>query len=542
MVSQIATDHKVVLQGVGTSQLNGKPNLVIGNSQPIILQRTEQNFIGKILAELASDRAVQALTGRINPTTPNQVLTFLQPVHRTFYVAVLEIACDPFENLYLQSRLDSQKIDSAGLVVRRLSIDSQGKQQRQGWRQQERKIQGWLPFASPQEENLDPDPQRRRSPFTSGYSELEKLLFPANPVLAESVSPLFVAPPEICQATGRTILYGLIPVTSFEVSEAPPQTPTFDNPETLEQINETILEMLPYYFRPSNETNRGREEPNSNVKLDFQAANPQENARTSKGKALNVFIATLQQLKYQFHLFEPTPESNTFFNELNRIILNPNTTDAEPLGNFLRRATQVLVDQQPGLQIKMPDRWPVMNNSRIAIIISCIRTILMQRLAALTAGEGRFDELGRQYQVRAFVRLKQANDCQHEPIWSDYSNPFTIAPWYENSNLPPIKVVLPDVLDANTLKNLKPSVSFSVPPKLFNFLQNNEDAKALLQGNGKNADSGGIAWICSFNIPIITLCAYIVLNIFLQLFNLLFWWLPLIKICIPIPKKVFPNK
>jgi hypothetical protein len=41
--------------------------------------------------------------------------------------------------------------------------------------------------------------------------------------------------------------------------------------------------------------------------------------------------------------------------------------------------------------------------------------------------------------------------------------------------------------------------------------------------------------ICSLSIPIITLCAFIVLMIFLSLLNIVFWWMAFFKICLPIP-------
>ena len=50
-------------------------------------------------------------------------------------------------------------------------------------------------------------------------------------------------------------------------------------------------------------------------------------------------------------------------------------------------------------------------------------------------------------------------------------------------------------------------------------------------------ERGTLGWICSFSIPIITLCAFIVLSIFLSLFDLIFKWMAFIKICIPFPKK-----
>jgi hypothetical protein len=45
----------------------------------------------------------------------------------------------------------------------------------------------------------------------------------------------------------------------------------------------------------------------------------------------------------------------------------------------------------------------------------------------------------------------------------------------------------------------------------------------------------GLGWLCSFSIPLITICAFFVLNIFLSLLNIVFFWMAFIKICIPIP-------
>jgi hypothetical protein len=59
--------------------------------------------------------------------------------------------------------------------------------------------------------------------------------------------------------------------------------------------------------------------------------------------------------------------------------------------------------------------------------------------------------------------------------------------------------------------------------------------------NGKV--DGGVAaqfdfgTICSFSIPIITICALIVLLIFLYLLNIVFWWIPFFRICFPLRLK-----
>jgi hypothetical protein len=50
------------------------------------------------------------------------------------------------------------------------------------------------------------------------------------------------------------------------------------------------------------------------------------------------------------------------------------------------------------------------------------------------------------------------------------------------------------------------------------------------------------AMICSFSIPIITFCAYMVLSIILGLLNFVFSWLAFVKICFPVPSQLAPEE
>jgi hypothetical protein len=159
----------------------------------------------------------------------------------------------------------------------------------------------------------------------------------------------------------------------------------------------------------------------------------------------------------------------------------------------------------------------------------------------LKPGKGRFEadsrEADARYVLRAFIRLKpEQPGCPARIVWSPYSEEFTIAPWFESAGQPPTMVELPDLFDRNVLKSLKPNVAFTVPSKLATLIAG--DPKKLRDGEGNEGDGLGLAWICSFSIPIITICAFIILSIFLSLFNLIFWWLPFLKICIPFPKKL----
>ena len=62
------------------------------------------------------------------------------------------------------------------------------------------------------------------------------------------------------------------------------------------------------------------------------------------------------------------------------------------------------------------------------------------------------------------------------------------------------------------------------------------ELKDAMEGRRKDGGELDFGLVCSFSIPIITLCALIVLMIFVILLNLIFFWLPLLRICLPVPK------
>jgi hypothetical protein len=506
--------HEVILRGA---------NPLGSDLRPLILKRTDQEFIPALLRELAVERGLERLVdGAISPNHDDRPIQLLQPVQRTFNLALLEAVCDA----YAQPRLDPQRIIAAGLVLRRRAVDTSGKllpNTMEGWQLAGAHIRGWLPLP---DDDLDPDPAQRRPLLSVGHAEVNRRLAllddPAEP-LAERFSPLFVAPPEVCRAAGKTLLYGVIPVTSAEQTETPPPPPPYD-------LND-LRDHLPPYLRAG-----------VSYPIPSAGATLTQAAAASPSTALNNFILTLRQVAQELDAFGDSATSRAIFAQLNGVTLDANTDHAQPLGDFLKQASLVLVNRQ-GLQggaqptVRMPTVWPALDAQRAQAILTLVQTQLSARLASITAGEGRFDQLNRQYRLRAFIRVKPHDEgCPPETVWSSYSEPFTIAPWYASGELPPLQIALPNVLDANALRQLKPNVAFAVPKQLFNFLQAN-DPKNLLKGEGSNGSGGFVFdWICSFNIPIITLCAFIVLNIFLSLFDLIFQWMMFIKICIPVPR------
>jgi hypothetical protein len=123
-----------------------------------------------------------------------------------------------------------------------------------------------------------------------------------------------------------------------------------------------------------------------------------------------------------------------------------------------------------------------------------------------------------------------------DPVISQPSAHFTFAKIHDtDAPARKIRIEMPSI-GLKDLRKHKRGVAFQLPPDLNNLL--NRVNPGMLKGGGL-ADAGaplGIAMICTFSIPIITICALIVLFIFLILLNIIFWWLPFIRICFPIPE------
>jgi len=250
----------------------------------------------------------------------------------------------------------------------------------------------------------------------------------------------------------------------------------------------------------------------------------------------------LRQLAIEFDAFGESAASRALFAELETIRLplqlhsGESTARTVTAGAFLRACVPVLLERDTGAaRPEMPVSWPAREAAATARLAALLGGALTERFKTVQGRAGRFDQAGARYQIRAFMRIKPECGCPARTVWSDYSEPFTIAAWYEGSGAPPVQVTLPDATDRNLLKSLKPNVAFVVPAALNNLLGNNK-ADDLVKGSGNASPSPDLQWICSFSIPIITICAFIVLNIFLSLFDLIFRWMLFIKICIPFPK------
>jgi hypothetical protein len=486
--------HPVVLRGYHAAINDHR-------ARPVLVKRTDQEFIPAVLEAVGRKVAPDDLgkIDREDSTSKNpSLLRLFQPVHRTFNLVLLEAICDRPGS----PRLNPRDIVSAGFVLRR--VDNQAEE---GWMLRDERVLGW---SRPVDPKLDPDPRQRRPRLNAGNPHVNgrlARLFAALEPAAERVSPLFIAPPDVCAAAGRTVLYGMVPVTSAERSDGP--QPAKVDPVDLDKIMPEFL--------------RARAEPYSIP------------SRDSLSEIESQFVQELRLIQFGWRAFNDSPAGKQMRGLLNQIVLRFGG-DSERLDTYLERLCDaVILGNRSVNNISLPTGWPRPGNELAAQIAAAAKRNLEAAITAGLPNEQRFDRAEAAYCLHAFMRVRSPDGCPPHLQWSEPSEPFTIVPWWQSGGGPLHTIALPDI-DSDTVKKIVPNVAFAVPPGLAALLRKNS-LKGFLEGSVDRSNGGGIQWICSFSIPIITICAFIVLNIFLTLLHIVFQWLFYIKVCLPYPSK-----
>ena len=531
-------------------QISGATLQGTSNSTPVLVARTDQDFLNAVFREYKKHDVQDHLGRKSKNATEQNPLVMYPPVQRIMHLALTEVFCAVPGN----PRLDPLKIESAGVVIRRVPVDKNhrpilqypGASAKQSpppplevWQHNSEGGIGWVQL-SQWEHDDDPDPKRRPLLHT-GQPYLDDLLHQKlNAAQAtEAVAPAFAAPPDVCAEAQKTLVFAVLQLSSSELSTAP---------SALQDYGNSIASHLSALITPGNKM-----APLAGRKITHEYAS-EESLRNDPIKLdsgslsqFKTFLTFLNSMVVEFGIFEDKPESATMLNTLNRFSVtvpdDQGKTHKQALGEFLRTAKAVLIDYDPNNKSQnkvdhfyMPKEWPQITNAQFSDIVQAAKGGISARISSLRGNEGRFQDPSRLYRLRVFLRVKNHEQCPPKIVWSNYSAPFRIAPWYEAPDPapPPVPVVLPDPTNRDELKKLKPNVAFSVPSGLFGAMQGNSLPQLLL-GLGGGGDSP-VDWICGFNIPIITICAFLMLNIFLSLLNIVFFWLPFVKICIPIPK------
>lgn len=512
--------HEILVDGVGLEAPRGTFQTAHIDA-PVILTMHNDDFPGRFLQDLAS-RGQPQVSSAVVAGIPADPL--YQPVQRMTHVAMVQIACKTLG----YPRLDPRRVVSAGIVIRRVHGDYM-----QAWMRSANGLFQWMDLRGKDAADEDPNPALRPA-HPSGQAALDLQLSALRNATAytESSSPAFVAPPATCANLGRTVIYGLVPTASSEMSDAlavvapqykpddvakslPPllQAKAHSAPLAGTQVNYCWMssEFLSQQFPPS-----GTPPKPAHQVVHFQW-----------------FSTALILLKSAFGAFDDTSEGAKIMGALNKHNVSVDG-EARRMGEFYRDAASKLLDYDPSAgpaqNVTMPDSWDALTTDDVNLLVSA----LAPKSTAMLMPQGRFQNPARWYRLRLFVRVKSEHpNCPPRLFWSRYSEKFNIAPWYQSSGRPHVPVPLPDPTDRSFLKNIKPDCSFSVPGGLMGAMQGTS-MSGLMSGAGGGAKLG-MGWLCSFSIPLITICAFFVLNIFLSLLNIVFFWMAFIKICIPIP-------
>lgn len=486
------------------------------DGRAVIATSTAQDFLEALFETLrAPDWQTQLAGMRRRRVDGHDKLQLGLPTHRQFQIALFEAACHAPGS----PRLDPAKIASQGLVLRR-----RGAHGPEGWMKAGSKVAGWRWTA----ERDDPDPARRGNGHAANAPARALLAGRSgSKPLAETVIPLFVAPPDVCAACRRTVLFAPIPVVSSERSDGAPER--LDYAALPQQDRSDLFEHFSEYLKARPAASL----PYAGAPLDPSAhALGQQFSTDVEKKRLYAVALFVQQVVIELGGLGSKAPARQLMALLEGIRLPLQSGGETTAARFVREAAPVLLDGSPNAHgVAMPLSWPRVDQATEERIFAAALACLSDQHAMLTAAPGKFDGRGDTYHVRGFIRLAGHDGCADRLIWSEpASEPFRILPWWDG-DAPPIRIPLPDLSD---LGKVRPSVSFEMPPKLANLLKG--DPKKLKDGDG-NTDGAGLGWLCSFSIPIITLCAFIVLNIFLGLFDLVFQWMAMLKICIPVPAK-----
>jgi len=502
--------HETVISGLRLGDQKGVLT-------PTILAFREKTFIKTFLSELRQDNWQELLNARKVDGATTAVLE--QPVHRAFHLVVVDARCISVG----MPRLDGAKIINAGFVIRRLRDRAED-----GWMFDETGDLGWqAPPADALDLDTAYDPdasmrmERRLGKNKAILAQLERGKPAADP-WNEDVVPLFQAPPDIVKSTGMTLLFGFLPLSSDQTEPEQPTAPPFSLTD--------VQNRLAGVFKSDRS---GVTIPPRNVNVTASDLLRPE-AHPSLGAELRSLKSALMWLGQETGAFSEgaSPQIKNVLNQVQLSGVSP-----RGLFDFLEQCFDELILQSDGNGVvHMPDSWPALTAAQQRALEHAGYAAMASRWANVAPLTPRYPTVALEYKVRCFFRMEDCEGCPPRIVWSFPSAPYSIKPWYAGSDGPPQQIEMPPVTVAS-LKSMKPNVAFNVPPELQQHMDRINMADLV---EGKHTKTGiDFGMICGFSIPIITICAFIVLQIFLQLLNIIFFWLPFIRICIPYPK--IPN-
>lgn len=140
------------------------------------------------------------------------------------------------------------------------------------------------------------------------------------------------------------------------------------------------------------------------------------------------------------------------------------------------------------------------------------------------------------------------------PLVSAATQAFQMAPFFDpDAPARPVRIPMPVDISPAGLRKYQKNTGFVISDMLCGKIKGirkmsfadlvlsvlpwpfHKDLPEPGSGTCKDGDGNGFGMICSLSIPIVTLCALILMMIMVALFDLFFRWIPYLFICLPIP-------
>jgi hypothetical protein len=145
--------------------------------------------------------------------------------------------------------------------------------------------------------------------------------------------------------------------------------------------------------------------------------------------------------------------------------------------------------------------------------------------------------LDARYVVRCVFQRPQCGPL-HDDLVGERSADFAIASFFDlDAPQRTIQISLPIATDPASLRKARKNVTVLLSDQLKQQLSRVSELKDMSDGKLKDPEGLDIGLVCSLSIPIITICALFVLFIFISLLNIVFWWVPFFRICLPLGLK-----
>lgn len=458
------------------------------------------------------------------------------PLHRSFHVFCCEVVCDRLGS----PALDPARIESAGFAIRRIGGDEE-----MAWMLEDGVAIGWQPLVA---RDRDPDLRRRIASLGIGRRRNGGVAI-ASSDLGEATHPLH--PFAIRDADGRnhTLLFGYVPLGGSYYRLEPP---TAEGDNTMREFLDEAARALPWPFGYRDvAVKRGRRWP-AGERIEIAAG----------GVPGWPLFELLRVLVGRYHLGDEGIEENGALLALcRRLAFEPGPT----LGDYLAEcaalggdnplvawladgeARRELPGAVPGALPRAGNAHPVGELAISAADAQELRELLGQRLQVKVSESAREIPLPRfgqdeddVFRIVPFVRSRDDCGCVHIH-WGDdaaCSIAFRVASPHDPDASRPSLVQMPSIGDLK--RGMARGVSMLTPADTFAMIS------AIKLGKGAGPDAvpedkpagggGGLQWICSFSLPVVTLVAMILLMIMVSVLNLLFFWLPWVRVCLPFPK------